>query len=77
MKRSPYDYTLVLDTDTYVSAHALSDRVCQVLVCRGRYGLRGVFLLFILGLSLGGVGPVRGLWGGGRRGWCEEGARSD
>jgi hypothetical protein len=29
-------------------------------------------LLFILGLNLGGVGPVRGLRGGGRRGWCEE-----
>jgi hypothetical protein len=29
-------------------------------------------LLVILGLNLGGVGPVRGLQGGGRRGWCEE-----
>ena len=29
-------------------------------------------LLFILGLNLGGVGPVRGLRGGGKRGWCEE-----
>jgi hypothetical protein len=27
-------------------------------------------------LSLGGVGPVRGLRGGGRGGWCEEWARS-
>jgi len=34
------------------------------------------FLLFILGSSLGGVGPVRGLRGGGRRGWCKEWARS-
>ena len=32
-------------------------------------------LLFILGSSLGGVGPDRGLRGGGRRGWCEEWAR--
>ena len=32
--------------------------------------------LFILGSSLGGVGPVRGLRGGGRGGWCEEWARS-
>jgi hypothetical protein len=45
----------------------LCDRVCLVLVCRGRYGLGGVFLLFILGSNLGGVGPVRGLLGGGRR----------
>ena len=27
----------------------LCDRLCFVLVCRGRYCLRGVFLLFILG----------------------------
>ncbi len=33
-------------------------------------------LLFILGSNLGGVGPVRGLLGGGRRGWCDEWARS-
>ena len=31
-----------------------------------------VALLFILGSNLGGVGPDRGLRGGGRRGWCEE-----
>jgi hypothetical protein len=37
---------------------------------------RGVFLLFILGSNLGGVGPERGLRGGGRRGWCDESARS-
>jgi hypothetical protein len=36
----------------------------------------GVFLHLILGLSLGGVGPVRGLRGGGRGGWCEEWAMS-
>jgi hypothetical protein len=54
----------------------LCDRLCLVLVCRGRYGLGGVFLLFILGSNLGGGGPVRGLRGGGRRGWCEEWARS-
>ena len=35
-----------------------------------------VILLFILGSNLGGVGPVRGLRGGGRGGWCEEWARS-
>ena len=39
----------------------LCDRVCLVLVCRGRYGCGGVVLLFILGSNLGGVGPVRGL----------------
>jgi hypothetical protein len=54
----------------------LCDLLCLVLVCRGRYGLRGGVLLFILGSSLGGVGPVRGLRGGGRRGGCEEWARS-
>jgi hypothetical protein len=54
----------------------LCDRLCLVLVCRVRYGLGGVVLLFILGSNLGGVGPVRGLRGGGRRGWCEEWARS-
>jgi hypothetical protein len=39
-------------------------------------GLGSVVLLFILGSSLGGVGSVRGLRGGGRGGWCEEWARS-
>jgi hypothetical protein len=49
----------------------LCNRVCQVLVCRGsRYGVGGGVLLFNLGLNLGGVGPVRGLRGGGRKGWC-------
>jgi hypothetical protein len=37
---------------------------------------RGGVLLFILGSNLGGVVPERGLRGGGRRGWCEEWARS-
>ena len=32
--------------------------------------------VFILGLNLGGVGPVRGLRWGGRGGGCEEWARS-
>jgi hypothetical protein len=40
------------------------------------YDVGGVFLLFILGSNLVGGGPVRGLRGGGRRGWCEEWARS-
>ena len=53
----------------------LCDRLCLVLVCRGRYGLGGVVLLFILGLNLDRVGPEMGLLGGGRRGWCEEWAR--
>jgi len=39
---------------------------------RGRYGLGGWVLLFILGSNLGGVGPERGLRGGGRRRWWEE-----
>jgi len=33
-------------------------------------------LVLILGWSLGGGGPVRGLRGRGRGGWCEERARS-
>ncbi len=45
----------------------LCDRLCPVLVCRGRYGFGGG-LLFILGSNLGGVGPERGLRGGGRGG---------
>ena len=49
----------------------LCDCLCLVLVCRGRYCLGGGVLLFILGSSLVGVGPVRGLRGGGRGGWCE------
>jgi hypothetical protein len=44
-----------------------------VVVCTGRVGR---VLLFILGSNLGGVRPERGLRGGGRRGWCEEWARS-
>jgi len=38
--------------------------------------LGGGGLLFILGSNLGGVGPVRGLRGRGRRGRCEEWAKS-
>ena len=59
-----------------IGTWGLCDRLCLVLVCRGRYGWGGV-LLFILGSSLGGVGPVvRGLREGGRGEWCEEWARS-
>jgi hypothetical protein len=36
---------------------------------------RGRGLVPIEGWSCGGVGPERGLRGGGRRGWCEEWAR--
>jgi len=42
---------------------------------RGQVQFGGGVLLFILGSSLGGVGQVRGLWGGGRGGCCEEWAR--
>ena len=54
-----------------------SDGVCVIVYVMfssagaGKVFLGGV-LLCILGLNLGGVGPVRGLQGGGRRGWCEE-----
>jgi hypothetical protein len=59
-----------------IGTWGLCDRLRPVLVCRGRYGLGGRVLLFILGSSLGGIGLVRGLRGGGRGGWCEEWARS-
>jgi hypothetical protein len=36
---------------------------CRLGGCRGRYCFGGGVLLFILGSSLGGVGPVRGLRG--------------
>jgi hypothetical protein len=39
---------------------------------QGQVRFGGEVLLFILGSRLGGVGPVRGLRGGGRGGWCEE-----
>jgi hypothetical protein len=42
---------------------------------QGQVRFGGGVLLFILGSSLGGVGPVRDLRGGGRGGWCEEWAR--
>ena len=64
-------------TSVTVYGWGLCDRLCPVLVCKGRYGLGGGgVLLFILGSKLGGVGPERGLRGGGRRWWCEEWARS-
>ncbi len=37
---------------------------------------RGRGRVHIAGWSYGGIGPVRGLRGGGRGGWCEEWARS-
>ena len=33
-------------------------------VCRGRYGLGGGVLLYILGSNLGGVASERGVFGG-------------
>jgi hypothetical protein len=45
----------------------LCDRLCPVLVCRGRYGLGGGVLLFILGSNM--VGQDRkGVFGGGEEG---------
>ena len=37
--------------------------LCLGFVCRGRYGLGGAVLLFILGSNLGGVGRERVLGG--------------
>jgi hypothetical protein len=53
----------------------LCDHLCLVLVCGGRYGLGGRFFSSFWDRVWGGVGPVRGLRGGGRGGWCEEWAR--
>jgi hypothetical protein len=36
----------------------MCDSLCLVLGCRGRYGLAGGVLLFMLGSNLGGVGPA-------------------
>ena len=49
---------------------------CPVPACGSCSCLTGVGLFPIAGWSLGRVGQDRGLWGGGRRGWCEEWARS-
>ena len=63
-------------------AHLLctSDEVCVIVYVQfSSVGAGMVWeggLLFILGSSLGGVGPVRGLRGGGRGGGCEEWAKS-
>jgi hypothetical protein len=65
-----------LRREVHSQPYPLCDRLCPVLVCRGRYGLGGGVLLFILGSNWGGVGPERGLRGGGEKGWCEEWARS-
>jgi hypothetical protein len=55
-------------SSTLLIGRGLCDCLCLALVCRGRYSLGGLVFLFILGSSLGGVGPVRGLRGGGRGG---------
>jgi hypothetical protein len=47
-----------------IGTWGLCARLCLVLVCWGRYCLGGGVLLFILGSSLGGVEPVRGVFGG-------------
>jgi hypothetical protein len=55
---------------------ARSGLACPVpaCCCRGRLARAGSGS-HSAGWSYGGVGPVRGLRGGGRRGWCEEWAR--
>ena len=58
-----------------VGTWGLCARLCRVLVCGGRYGV-GEGFFSSSWASLGGVGPVRGLRGGGRGGWREEWARS-
>ena len=52
-----------------LASHAQSQSAAAAAVWRGRGRVP------IEGWSCGGVGPERGLRGGGRRGWCEEWAR--
>jgi hypothetical protein len=52
-----------------LASHAMSLPAVAAAVWRG-WGQ-----VHIEGWSYGGVGPVRGLRGGGRRGWCEEWVR--
>jgi hypothetical protein len=52
-----------------LASHATSLPAAAAAVWRGQGRVH------IAGWSYGGVGPVRGLRGGGRRGWCEEWAR--
>jgi hypothetical protein len=52
-----------------LASHATSLPAAAAAAWRGRGRVH------IAGWSYGGVGPVRGLRGGGRRGWCEEWAR--
>jgi hypothetical protein len=52
-----------------LASHATSLPAAAAAACRGRGRVHKA------GWSYGGVGPVRGLRGGGRRGWCEEWAR--
>ena len=52
------------------------DGVCVIVYVKfssvGTVRFGGVVSFLHSGLNLGGVGPVRGLQGGGRTGWCEE-----
>jgi hypothetical protein len=52
-----------------LASHATSLPAAAAAAWRGRGRVHKA------GWSYGGVGPVRGLRGGGRRGWCEEWAR--
>jgi hypothetical protein len=52
-----------------LASHATSLTVAAAAAWRGRGGAH------IAGWSYGRIGLVRGLRGGGRRGWCEEWAR--
>jgi hypothetical protein len=52
-----------------LASHATSLTAAAAASCRGRGQVH------IEGWSYDRVGPVRGLRGGGRRGWCEEWAR--
>ena len=51
------------------ASHAQSQPAAAAAICRGQGRVP------IAGWSYDGVGPERGLRGGGRRGWCEEWAR--
>ena len=66
-------FTLGGDRDSgahaLLASHSPSPSAAVAAAWRGRGRVP------IAGWSYGGVGPERGLWGGGRREWCEEWAR--
>jgi hypothetical protein len=65
----PHQFAVCVCLGPVLASHATSLPAAAAAAWRGRGRVH------IAGWSCGGVGPVRGLRGGGRRGWCEEWAR--